>query len=282
MIVEKTIQINGQPVFYRIVGEGQPVVLLHGYAEDGTVWENQAAYLQNKFQLIIPDLPGSGKSTFDFAQNVQGQSALGPFDYAQGMEYFAECIKSVLDNENLSQVTMIGHSMGGYITLAFADKYPNRLRSFGLFHSTAYPDSEEKKAARRRGIEFIQQNGPVKFLEQSIPNLFCEEFRKKDPKTVQKILARYTNFTSQSLVNYYEAMMLRPDRTHVLKSFPGPVLFILGKYDTAVPLEQGLQQCYMPGLSYIHVLEHSAHMGMWEEPSFSNPFIEDFLVRVIE
>jgi len=179
-------------------------------------------------------------------------------------------------------VTMIGHSMGGYITLAFADKYPNRLRSFGLFHSTAYPDSEEKKTARRRGIEFIQQNGPVKFLEQSIPNLFCEEFRKKDPKTVQKILARYTNFTSQSLVNYYEAMMLRPDRTHVLKSFPGPVLFILGKYDTAVPLEQGLQQCYMPGLSYIHVLEHSAHMGMWEEPSFSNPFIEDFLVRVIE
>jgi len=287
MAVEKTIQINGQPVFYRIVGEGQPVVLLHGFAEDGTVWDNQVAYLQNKFQLIIPDFPGSGGSTFDTLGTTEDRrSSIGngqPSAQEQwAMEYFAECIKSVLDNENISQVSMIGHSMGGYITLAFADKYPNHLRSFGLFHSMAYPDSEEKKATRRRGIEFIQQNGPVKFLEQSIPNLFCEEFRKKDPATVQKILTRYTNFTGQSLVNYYEAMMLRPDRTHVLKSFPGPVLFILGKYDTAVPLEQGLQQCYMPGLSYIHVLEHSAHMGMWEEPAFSNPFVENFLTRVID
>ena len=264
----KTIQVNGQPVFYRVIGEGQPVVLLHGFAEDGTVWENQVGYLQNKFQFIIPDLPGSG-----------------PLDSAQDqwtMEYFAECVRNVLDNENIAQVSMIGHSMGGYITLAFADKYPDRLRSFGLFHSTAYADSEEKKATRRRGIEFIQQNGAVKFLEQSVPNLFCEDFKKEDPATVQKILARYANFTGQSLVNYYEAMMLRPDRTHVLKSFPRPVLFILGKYDTAVPLEQGLQQCYMPGLSYIHVLEHSAHMGMWEEPAFANPFVEEFLSHVID
>jgi pimeloyl-ACP methyl ester carboxylesterase len=169
--------------------------------------------------------------------------------------------------------------MGGYITLAFAEKYPDRLRSMGLFHSTAYPDSEEKKEVRRRGIEFIRQNGPVKFLGQSIPNLFCDDFKKKDSATVQKILARYANFAAQSLVNYYEAMMLRPDRTHVLKNFPGPVLFILGKYDTAVPLDQGLQQCYMPGLSYIHILEHSAHMGMWEEPAIANPFLEEFLVH---
>jgi pimeloyl-ACP methyl ester carboxylesterase len=261
MAAEKTIQVNGQPVFYRIAGEGQPVVLLHGFAEDGTVWENQVNDLQNKFQFIIPDLPGS-------------------FDAAHGMEYFAECVRNVLDNENISQVSMIGHSMGGYATLAFAEKYPDRLRSFGLFHSTAYPDSEEKKAVRKRGIEFIQQNGPVKFLEQSIPNLFCEDFKRKDPATVQKILARYTHFTGQSLVNYYEAMMVRPDRTHVLKNFPGPILFILGKYDTAVPLEQGLQQCYMPGLSYIHILERSAHMGMWEEPAFANPFVEEFLMHV--
>ena len=265
MATENNVLINGRPVYYRIEGKGQPVVLVHGFSEDGTVWENQVEYLKNKFQLIIPDLPGSGQSPLN--------------DANWSMEYFAECIRSILDKENITTVHMIGHSMGGYIALAFADAYPNRLLSLGLFHSTAFADSEEKKTTRRRGIEFIQQNGSAKFLEQSIPNLFSTITKKEQPEVVGKILARFTNFIGQSLVNYYQAMMARPDRTHVLKNFPRPVLFILGKHDTAVPYEQGLQQCYMPGLSYIHTLEHSAHMGMWEEPALSNVFIEEFLMH---
>ncbi|HUP11796.1 MAG TPA: alpha/beta hydrolase, partial [Niastella sp.] len=179
----------------------------------------------------------------------------------------------------IETVSMIGHSMGGYITLAFADAWPNRLTSLGLFHSTAFADSEEKKTTRRRGIEFIEQNGAAKFLEQSIPNLFSEETKKHQPEMVHKTLTRFTNFTGQSLVNYYQAMIVRPDRTHVLKNFPRPILFILGKHDTAIPYEQGMQQCYMPGLSYIHTLEHSGHMGMWEEPVLSNDFIDAFLMH---
>jgi len=270
MVKESSIVLNGVPVYYRVEGNGQPVVLVHGFSEDGTVWDNQVAALKDKFQFIIPDLPGSGKSA--------------PFDYAQGdaqwsMEYFADCIRLIIDQEKFETVSMIGHSMGGYITLAFADAWPGRLQSFGLFHSTAFADSEEKKTARRRGIEFIQQNGPAKFLEQSIPNLFSEETKKQHPELVRKILARYTNFIGQSLVNYYQAMIVRPDRTHVLKNFPRPILFILGKHDTAVPYEQVLQQCYMPGLSYIHTLEHSGHMGMWEEPVLSNDYIDAFLMH---
>jgi pimeloyl-ACP methyl ester carboxylesterase len=250
--------VNEQPVYYSIEGQGRPVVLVHGFAEDGTVWENQVVALRNKFQFIIPNLPGSGFVT---------------------MEYFAECIKHILDKENISRVTMIGHSMGGYVTLAFAEKYANRLASLGLFHSTAFADSEEKKAARRRGIEFIQQNGAAKFLEQSIPNLFCSEFKNQQPAIVKQILARYSNFAAPTLVNYYEAMILRPDRTSVLKSFSQPVLFIAGRYDTAVPVEQALQQCYMPGLCYFHILEHSAHMGMWEQKEQANWLLEEFLLQ---
>ncbi|WP_207515530.1 alpha/beta fold hydrolase [Longitalea luteola] len=265
MAIDNNILFDGKPVFYRKEGSGQPVVLIHGFSEDGTVWENQVEYLKSKFQLIIPDLPGSGQSPMNGA------------DWS--MEYFAECIRSILDKENITKTSMIGHSMGGYITLAFAEQYPDRLHSFGLFHSTAFADSEEKKTARRRGIEFIQQNGAAKFLEQSIPNLFSEITKKRQPELVQKILARYTNFVGQSLVNYYQAMMVRPDRTQVLKNFSGPVLFIMGKHDTAVPYEQGMQQSYMPGLSYIHTLEHSGHMGMWEEPELSNVFLEEFLMH---
>lgn len=265
MVKESSIVLNGVPVYYRIEGNGLPVVLVHGFSEDGTVWDNQIAALKDKFQFIIPDLPGSGKSPIN--------------DTQWSMEYFADCIRLIIDQEQFETVSMIGHSMGGYITLAFADAWPGRLQSFGLFHSTAFADSEEKKTARRRGIEFIQQNGPAKFLEQSIPNLFSEETKKQHPELVRKILARYTNFIGQSLVNYYQAMIVRPDRTHVLKNFPRPILFILGKHDTAVPYEQGLQQCYMPGLSYIHTLEHSGHMGMWEEPVPGNDYIDAFLMH---
>lgn len=265
MATTNKILLNEQPVYYRIEGKGKPVVLVHGFAEDGTVWENQVEYLKNKYQLIIPDLPGSGQSPIN--------------DANWSMEYFAECIRAILDAEKIAEVSMIGHSMGGYITLAFAEAWPERLRSFGLFHSTAYADSEEKKTARRRGIEFIQQNGSAKFLAQSIPNLFAEETKKQQPQLVGKILARFSNFIAQSLVNYYQCMMVRPDRTHVLKNFPRPVLFIMGKHDTAVPYEQGLQQCYLPGLSYFHTLEHSGHMGMWEEPVAGNSFIDAFLMH---
>jgi len=265
MATTNNILLNGEPLYYRIEGKGRPVVLVHGFAEDGTVWENQVEHLKNKFQLIIPDLPGSGQS---------------PFNHANwSMEYFAACIRAILDAENIAEVSMIGHSMGGYITLAFAEAWPERLRSFGLFHSTAFADSEEKKIARRRGIEFIQQNGPAKFLAQSIPNLFSEETKKKQPELVGKYLEQFTNFIGQSLVNYYQAMIVRPDRTDVLKNFPRPVLFIMGKHDTAVPYEQILQQCYLPGLSYIHTLAHSGHMGMWEEPVLSNTFVDDFLMH---
>jgi len=265
MATENNILLNDKPVFYRVEGQGQPVVLIHGFAEDGTVWEHQVAYLKNRFQLIIPDLPGSGRSPVN--------------DADWSMEYFAQCIHHILDQENIKTASMIGHSMGGYITLAFAEKYPNRLQSFGLFHSTAYADSEEKKTARRRGIEFIQQYGAAKFLEQSYPNLFSDISKKHQPELVNKLLARYANFVSQSLVNYYQAMMVRPDRTHVLKNFSRPVLFIMGKLDNTIPFEQVLQQSYMPGLSYIHTLEQSGHMGMWEEPELSNVFVEEFLMH---
>src|SRR5688572_16780312 len=99
MVKESSIVLNGVPVYYRIEGNGQPVVLVHGFSEDGTVWDNQIAALKDKFQFIIPDLPGSGKSS--------------PFDSAQGdaqwsMEYFADCIRLIIDQEKFETVSMIG------------------------------------------------------------------------------------------------------------------------------------------------------------------------------
>jgi pimeloyl-ACP methyl ester carboxylesterase len=260
--MNKEIIIQGKKLFYRVYGNGKPVVLLHGFGEDGNVWKHQVSFLQNDFRILVPDLPGSGNS--DIIDDMS-------------MEGMAEIIKQLLDVEGLSKVSLIGHSMGGYITLAFAEKYPGMPDRFGLFHSTAYADSEEKKEIRQKGIEFIGKSGAPAFLATAIPNLFSTTTKDEQPEIVDEQLAGLSNFSPHALVLYYQAMISRPDRTAVLKNARVPVLFLLGKYDMAVPFQDQLQQCHLPEISYIHILKHSAHMGMLEETVKSNLALGEFL-----
>jgi pimeloyl-ACP methyl ester carboxylesterase len=262
-MIEKHVQQDDISVYYTVSGSGEPVLLIHGFGEDGRVWDGLRKDLEDKFTVIVPDLPGSGKS--------EGSSP------ALTMETLADNIKLIIDNEHITNCAMIGHSMGGYITLAFAEKYPHLAGRIGLFHSTASSDSEEKKAVRRKNIDFITRNGAGKFLEVSIPKLFSPETNTKNPGLIQETIRRYSNVSSSSLVYYTAAMMNRPERTEVLRTFTGPVLFICGEHDTAVPLEQSLKECHLPGISYIYVCTHSGHSGMLEEPEFCISAVRYFL-----
>lgn len=260
---EKQLMMDDQKIFYRSTGKGKTVILIHGFAEDSDIWKNQVEFLKEKFLIIIPDLPGSGQSTMDD----------GPWT----MDRFAEVIKAILDKENISICTVIGHSMGGYIAFAFAEKYPEQFTGLGLFHSSAYADNEEKKAARRKGIEFIKENGGFEFLKTVIPSLFGPTAKSEMPEPIEELVAKGKNFSSSALISYYEAMINRPNRTAILKRVKTPVLFIIGKYDNAVPMKDGLEQCHLPSLSYAHILENSGHMGMLEAPDLCNSYLEEFL-----
>jgi len=262
---EKTISNGGNPLFYRVIGKGKTVVLIHGFAEDGSIWDKQVEVLKKNHRLIIPDLPGSGRS---------------PIQKDMSMEGLAASIHEIILSESAiddHKPIMIGHSMGGYITLAFAEKYRGSLTAIGLVHSSAFADNEEKKAARRKSIEFIREHGSALFIQQSTPNLFSEKTRSEHPEIVTELIEKYTNFSPESLVQYYDAMMARPDRTQIVKEFQGPVLYIIGQHDNAVPLQQSLQQCHMPILAYIHILRGSGHMGMLEEPALCTRFLEKYL-----
>ena len=260
--MKKSILYNGKPVLYQVTGNGKPVVLLHGFAEDNRIWNTQLEFLRNDYQLIIPDLPGSGES---------------PLQEDVSMEAMAGVVNAILDEEEITKTILVGHSMGGYITLAFAEKNPERLSAFGLFHSTSYPDSEEKKAARQKNIAFIRTHGTLEFLKQSIPTLFSEQFRKANADIVNNLIQQYKDFDPAALIAYYEAMMQRPDRTHVLKQFDRAILFIIGKHDNAIPFKDSLELCHLPSLSYIHILNNAGHMGMIEENEKSNNILSEFL-----
>ena len=257
----KRITHKGKILSYRTRGKGPKVLLLHGFGEDGSIWKEQYD-LFPQHQLIIPDLPGTGES--EALEEVTIESLAG-------------AVKAVIDAEGDEKAILIGHSMGGYITLAFAESYPGALRAFGLFHSTAFADSEEKKETRRKGIRFIQEHGAAEFLKTATPNLYSPSSREEHPEWVEEHLATTHNFSPDTLVSYYMAMISRPDRTAVLQESKVPVLFVMGRHDAAVPLQDVLKQCHLPRLSYIHILDKSGHMGMIEEKNKTAELLSVFV-----
>lgn len=260
----RQILSENKKLFYQVKGEGPAVVLLHGFAEDGQIWNRQFNALTG-FKLIVPDLPGSGQS--DMIENMS-------------MEGLADAVFQIIQSENgevSTKATVIGHSMGGYVALALAERHPEALKSLGLFHSTAYPDSEEKKQVRLKGIDFIQKHGGFEFLKTTTPNLYSPITKKENPDLIAEQLNTQHNFLDDALVSYYRAMIARPDRTNILKESGLPVLFVLGKYDNATPMQDGLQQSHLADISYIQILERSGHMGMREEPEQANQILFNYL-----
>lgn len=259
----KIINYKGKRISYRTQGSGPLVVLLHGFGEDGNIWRNQFDIFPNH-QLVVPDLPGSGGS-----EAIDDMSMEGLADFVK------ELIGEIIGGKNTA-VTLIGHSMGGYVTLAFAEKYPAVLTAFGLFHSTAFADSEEKKEGRRKGIAVMKEQGAEAFLKTFVPNLYGEVTKEERPALINEHLVAVRNFSAKSLVKYFEAMMQRPDRTAVLRESKVPVLFVIGGYDSAVPLEDSLKQCHLPALSQIELLLASGHSGMVEQVVESNKILIAF------
>jgi pimeloyl-ACP methyl ester carboxylesterase len=260
----KEILYQGKKIFYRSTGTGKPVMLVHGFGEDGNVWDKQVEFLKDKCYLIVPDLPGSGRS-----EMIDDMS----------MEGMAEVLHSIIHEENIDKWAVVGHSMGGYITLALVETYWNHVNAFGLFHSSAFADTEEKKEIRKKGIEFIKKNGAFEFLKTATPNLFSPNSKSQIPNSINQFIETLKDFSPDSLVVYYNAMMKRPDRTSVLKNSKNPILFVAGEHDNAIPLNDILKQCHLPEKSYFHVLKKSGHMGMMEEPENANRILEEFLVN---
>ena len=260
MIHDKTNA--GKRISYSLAGQGPKVLLLHGFGEAGWVWKSIADKLTDHYTVLVPDLPGSGNSEAIDDMSIDG---------------LAKRMYELMKEIGWEKCVLIGHSMGGYIALAWAEFFPESLRGLGLFHSSAFADSEEKKAVRRKGIRFIREHGATAFLESTSPNLFAPKTRDGQPELIDEFIRQTDNFLPDVLVSYYEAMMARPDRREQLIISRYPVLMVMGKHDQAVPIEDGLKLCSLPKKAYIHILSQSGHMGMLEEPNQSEQLLRHYL-----
>lgn len=248
--MKHTLLSNGRRIAYRSDGttDGLPLVLLHGFCEDATVWDGFIASLKN-LRIIRMDLPGFGGSDLDLAT---------------GMDVYADAICAVLNDLSIEKCVLTGHSMGGYAGLAFAEKYPERLAGLGLFHSHPFEDSAERKAARRRGIEMLQSGKRDLYVAQLFPGLFAEAFAKTNPEIINAQIDRGKRQSTAGIIAALEAMLERKDHTETLCAIACPVLFLFGSEDAIVPPEQGLQAAVLPNIADVHVLPGVAHMGMFE------------------
>jgi pimeloyl-ACP methyl ester carboxylesterase len=262
-------EFDNLQIAYGQKGSGNVVVLIHGFGEDNNVWQDVADVLKANFKVVLIDLPGSGQSVVP--TNILRNENLSRIDY------YATLIHGLLQHLKIDSCVMLGHSMGGYITLSFVEKYGHLLKGYGLVHSTAYADSDEKKANRQRGIEMMDTYGSYAFLKTTIPNLFSSHFKQTNSKAIDALINAGKSFNVVALQNYYRAMMNRLDKTAVLKGSRMAVLFIIGTDDKAVPLKDSLEQTHMPYCTYIHVLENAGHMSMIENPNKIAVFIKVFL-----
>lgn len=255
------INFNEQKINYSARGKGATIVFLHGFCEDSSVWDDFiSVFKYNK--IIRIDLPGFGSS-----EPIANPS----------VELFADVVKSVLDHLEIKKCTLIGHSMGGYVSLAFAKKYESSLNGLGLFHSFPYADSEEKKAGRMKSIEFIKKNSHFHYVKQLFPNLFPTAFLSSNNFLVNKMIHRASSFPQAGIIGGLEMMKNRPDNSEVLEGIKYPVLFIIGKDDEVVPFDKSMEQTALPNIAHIHVLEGVGHMGMFEATKETRKIIKQFV-----
>ncbi|MCD6062213.1 MAG: alpha/beta hydrolase fold protein [Flavipsychrobacter sp.] len=236
---------------YLKTGTGPAMILLHGFPESGDLWRKVWPALAAHFTVIVPDLPGSGESTFS------GESV--------SIEGLAKSVKAIADHEQVEQVVIAGHSMGGYVALAFADLYGSKLAGLSLVHSTAAADSEEKKETRRKSIELINKGGKEAFIRQMIPALFSKGF-KENKAALDKEIAKGLRLEAKSMVAFYNAMINRPERIATLNGVSYPVQWIFGKEDTVIPAKNVIQQSTLANVNLVSVYPEAAHMSMLEVP----------------
>ena len=223
----KDILYKNTKISYSDTGKGTAIVLLHGFLENKTMWLDFIPQLSLKNRIITIDLLGHGET-----------ECLG---YVHSMEDNADVVHEVLSNLRIRKAIFAGHSMGGYVALAFAELFPESIKGLVLLNSTSRADSDERKTNRDRAILAVKQNY-ASFIRMSIANLFSEANREKLIDEIEKVKTEALKTPLQGIVASLEGMKIRKDREVLLHLTPYPKLLILGEKDPVLNYEETKEQ----------------------------------------
>ncbi|WP_378179999.1 alpha/beta fold hydrolase [Aquimarina sp. SS2-1] len=222
-----TLKHKGLKIHYNIFGKGEPLVFLHGFLENSTMWNEIILHFTNTYTCITVDLLGHGKT------DCKG--------YIHRMEDMAEAVKAVLDHIKIDNATFIGHSMGGYVALAYLDACPEMVSRLVLLNSTSFPDNEERKINRSRAIDIVKKN-PNAYTSMAIANLFAEENQTKYRDQIETIKNEASKTPLQGIISALEGMKIRKDRSSVLLKFKKPKIILSGEKDPVLSYQQNIEE----------------------------------------
>lgn len=252
-MTEKFIMAGSTPMHIADSQRGDKcVVLLHGYLESMLVWDEFAALLKESVRVVTIDLPGHGVSM------VTSQ--------VHTMEYLAECVALAMEALGIERYSIVGHSMGGYVALAMVEKYASRLESIVLLSSTTSADSQEKCDRRRREIELIKA-GKKNMLARLVPHAgFAPENVKRLKDYIEDIGELILMTEDEGVIAILGGMIERKSRGELLRQSGVPHMFIFGRHDYYIPVETAEEMIAADPTARVVWLEHSGHMGFYEEP----------------
>lgn len=245
-------------------GEGNPLVLIHGFCETSLMWISLAESLSDEFRVICPDLPGFGKSSLPSDLN--------------SLEQVAILLENWMVDQNIQNPIIIGHSLGGYVALALLERMQDKINGIGLFHSTAFDDDLDKKEMRDRTVTFLQKHGVDKFVTTFVPTLFPDSRKAELKHEINEAISQAKSSSLEGLIAFSHAMRDRKDRTKIIKEYQGPSLFIAGTHDSAIKIELSRAQQHL--FTTYHELPETGHMGMIEQKEKTQEKIRRFCVEI--
>ena len=259
--MKKRIIFKETELVYSDHGKGRCIVLLHGYLERGEVWQSFTGQMPGGFRFIVPDLPGHGDS--------------GSWGRVHSMDELANALSTILEAEGIEKVFLAGHSMGGYVCMAFADLYPEKLLAYALVHSTPFADTEEKRENRDREISLVLCGKKRQIVLVNIPKAFATENLDRMSTQVESLKQMALRSPDNGMIALLNGMKERPDRTAVLQNPELPLLLIGGMKDNYIPVEVFEKLVSLAPHARVLRLEDSGHMGFMEEPEeLVNAFVE--------
>jgi pimeloyl-ACP methyl ester carboxylesterase len=251
-------QINDIQIGYEQWGQGdRPLVLIHGFGLDRTIWRETAEQYLADYRVILPDVRGHGESNAP--------------EGAYPMSLLAADLAGLLDHLQIEEAVVCGHSMGGYIALAFAAQFPDRLAGLGLITTRAEADSPEKRAGRYALVEAVRARGSVALAETLAPRLSHE------PDLVQAAYEMIAATSPQGIIGAALGMAERPDRTALLDEIDVPALVVAGIEDQIVDLEDALGMVERLAQGEFVEINCAGHLPMWEQPESLGRALDIFL-----
>jgi len=257
-----TIQFEGIKVSFRAEGRGMPLVLLHGYLEAAEVWEPLAEKLFDHFRVIAVDLPGHGES------EVRGDT--------HTMEFLARAVRAVLSDAGEERIMLIGHSLGGYVALAFAEMFPDLLAGYVLFASHPHADTPEAVAKRNREIAVVKAGKKNIMYPGNISMMFAEKNLRSMAAELGRSKRIASRISGEGIIAILNGMIARPSRQKLVESGRVPLLWILGRHDLYFSPEKAIRDTRLPQNAEVAILENSGHLGFLEETERSAGLITDF------